>query len=128
MYYITRKTLTCNSLVQKMCMFLQKETSHCKNSLVLGPQGPKQYIFGNYFYSNNVRKLRSHVFLLANVRKYTTSSFYLKWMEFTKSCEFCFNYGFLSTQTKLEQIHKFLWIWSTSGKMINHLFSSNKMK
>ena len=39
---LTRDTLRCNSLVQKICMFLQKETSHCKNSLPLGPQGPKQ--------------------------------------------------------------------------------------
>ena len=41
----------CNSLVQEICLFLQKETSHCKNSLAFGPQGPKQYISGDYFYS-----------------------------------------------------------------------------
>ena len=40
-YCLTRKTLKCNNLVQKMCMFLQKGTSHCKNSLALGPQGHK---------------------------------------------------------------------------------------
>ena len=40
-YCLTRKTLRCNSLVQKICMFHQKGTSHCKNSLPLGPQEPK---------------------------------------------------------------------------------------
>ena len=32
-------------------MFLQKESSHCRNSLIFGPQGLKDYIFGNHFYS-----------------------------------------------------------------------------
>ena len=32
-YCLTRKTLKWNSLVQKICLFLQKETSHCKSSL-----------------------------------------------------------------------------------------------
>ena len=41
MYCLTRKTLKCNKLVQKICMFLQKETSHCKHSLVLSSWGPK---------------------------------------------------------------------------------------
>ena len=48
-YCLKRKTLKCNSLVQKICMFLQKETSHCKNSLALGPQGPKHYILATIF-------------------------------------------------------------------------------
>ena len=39
---LTRKTLKCNSLVQKIWLFLQKETSHCRNSLAL--QYIKQYI------------------------------------------------------------------------------------
>ena len=69
MYCLTRKTLKCNSLVQKICMFLQKR-HHRKNSLVLGPQGHKEYVFGDYFYSNNARELRFHVFLLFLVRKH----------------------------------------------------------
>ena len=77
-YCLTRKTLRCYSLVQKICMFLQKETSHRKNSLALGPQGPKHYIFRNHFYSKNARKLRFYVFLLFDARRYMVSSFYLK--------------------------------------------------
>ena len=80
-YCLTRKTRKGNSLVQKICMFLQKETSHCKNSLALGPQGPKHYIFGNQLYSKNARKLRFHVFLLFDARKFMISSFYLKWTD-----------------------------------------------
>ena len=127
MYCLTRKTLKCNSLIQKICLFLQKETSHCKNSLALGPQGPKQYIFGDHFYSKNAKKLRFHVFLLFHVRKHMTSSFYLKWTEFTRNCEFCSNCGSPGTRIKLEQIHNFLWIRSTSGKMMIS-FSSIKME
>ena len=88
MYCLTRKTLKCNSLVLKVCLFLQKGTSYCKNSLALGPQWPKQHIFGDHFYWKNAKKLRFHVFLLFHVRKYMTSSFYLKWTKFTRNCEF----------------------------------------
>ena len=101
MYCLTKKTLKCNSFIRKICMFLQKETSHCKNSLALGRQGPKQYIFGDHFYSKNVRKLRFHVFLLFCVRKHMTSSFYLKWTEFTRNCEFYSNFGSPGTRTKI---------------------------
>ena len=38
MYCLTRKKLNYNSLVQKICLFPLKETSHCKNSLALGAQ------------------------------------------------------------------------------------------
>ena len=51
-------------------MFLQKETSHYKNSLALDPQGPKQYIFSDQFYSKNAKKLRFHYsfdFMLENM-------------------------------------------------------------
>ena len=89
-------------------LFLQKETSHCKSSLALGPQGPKHCIFGDHFYSKNARKLRFHVFLLFDARKYMISSFYLKWTEFTRNCEFFSNYGSPGTRTKLEQIYNFL--------------------
>ena len=101
-YCLTMKTLRCNSLVQKIYMFLQKKRSHCKNSLALGPQEPKHYIFGDHFYSKNARKLRFHVFLLFDARKYIISSYYLQWTEFTRNCEFFSNYGSPETQTKLE--------------------------
>ena len=87
MYCLTRKTLNCNCLIQKICMFLQKETLHYKDSLVLGPQGPKWFIFDDHFYSKNGRNLRLQVFLLIHVRKYMTSLFYLKWTKFTRSCK-----------------------------------------
>ena len=87
-YCSTRKTLRYNSLVQKICMFIQKEISHCKNSLALGSQGPKLYIFGDHFYSENARKLRFHVFLLFDAREYMISSFYLNWTKVTRNCEF----------------------------------------
>ena len=68
-YCLTRKTLRCNSLVQKICMFIQKEISHCKNSLALGSQGPKHYIFGDLF----------------DAREYMISSFYLNWTKVTRN-------------------------------------------
>ena len=74
-------------------MFLQKETSHCKNSLALGAQGPKHYVFGDHFYSKNARKLRFQVFLHFDARKYMILSFYLKWTKFTRNFEFFSNYG-----------------------------------
>ena len=92
-YCLTKKTFKCNSLFEKICLFLQKETLHCKNSSALAPQEPKQYIFGDHVYLKNAKKLRFHVFLLFHVRKHMTSSFYLKWTEFTRKFEFCSNCG-----------------------------------
>ena len=77
------------------------------------PPGPKQYIFGDHFYSKNAKKFRFHVFLLFHVRKHMTSSFYLKWTEFTRNFV-----SIVGPRIKLEQIHNFLWIRSTSGKMV----------
>ena len=77
-WYLTKKTLKCNSLVQKIRLLFQKETSHRKNSLVLDPQVRKQYIFGDHIYSKSAKKLGFHVFLLFHVRKHMTSLFYLK--------------------------------------------------
>ena len=37
---------------------------------MLGPQVPKQYIFGNYFYWINDKRLRFYVYLLFHVKKY----------------------------------------------------------
>ena len=54
----------------------------------MGPQEPKHYIFGDHFYSKSARKLKFHVFFHFNARKHMMSSFYLKWTEFTRNCEF----------------------------------------
>ena len=52
-----------------ICMFLQKETSYCRDSLVLGPWTHKHYIFGYQFYMKNVRKLWLHEFIHFHARK-----------------------------------------------------------
>ena len=44
--------------------------------MALDPQGPKHYIFGDYFYSRNARKLRFRVSFLFHTRNYMISSFY----------------------------------------------------
>ena len=74
----------------------------------LGPRRPTHYIFGDQFYSKNARKLRFHVFLHFYARKHMISSFYPKWTEFTRNCEFHSKYGSLGNQTKLEQNSQFL--------------------
>ena len=107
-YCLTRKTLKCNSLVQKIFCFSEKRHHIVKTALALGPQGPKQYIFGDHFYSKNAKKLRFHAFFLFHVRKNMVSSFYLKWTEFTRNCEVCSNCRSPGTRIKLQQIHNFL--------------------
>ena len=57
----------------------------------MGSRRPKYYIFGDHFYSKKARKLRFPVFLHFNARKHMMSSFYLKWTEFTRNCEFVSN-------------------------------------
>ena len=72
-YCLTRKTLRCNSLVQKICISLQKDISHRRSSSALGLRGSKYYIFGNQLYLKNVKKLRCHVFLNFHARKHISS-------------------------------------------------------
>ena len=88
-------------------MFLQKETSHCKNSLAMGPKGAGQYIFGNQFYSKNAGKYRFHVFLPYHVRKHMKSSFYLKWTKFTKTMNFVANVSSREPKLNWKQIYNF---------------------
>ena len=99
------------------------------NSLVhkMGPQGPKQHIFRDQLYSKNARNLRFHVFLLFYARKHKTLSFYLKWTEFTRKCEF-FTIQFRSVGThNWSKIHDFQRIQSISGKMmISYVFQPEK--
>ena len=128
MHCLTRKTLKCNSLVQKISMFLQKETSHCKSSLALGPQGSKHYIFGDHFYLKNARKLRFYVFLLFHARKHMISSFYLKWTKFTKIWEFYSNCGSRGPKLNWNKFTIFLEFGSLQAKWWYHMFSTIKME
>ena len=69
-YCLTGKTLWYNCLVQKICMFPQKETSHCKSSSPLSLWGPKHCIFGNLLYSKNAKSsdfMYSSIFMLENI-------------------------------------------------------------
>ena len=123
-YCLTRKT--CSSLVQKSCMFLQKETSYCKSSFAFGPQGSKHYIFDHFYLKNARKHVRLHIFLLFHARKHVVSSFYLKWTGLTRYCKFCSNCESLRIQTNLVKIHNILWIRSTLGKiMIWYIFYHN---
>ena len=67
MYCLTKTTLKCKSLVQKICIFLQKETSHCKNSLSLGAQGRKHYIFFTRKMPESLDSMYSSFFMLENI-------------------------------------------------------------
>ena len=59
----TRNAIKFYSLVQKICLFFQKETSHYEDSSVLDSRELKHYVFGDKFYLKNAGKLRFHVFL-----------------------------------------------------------------
>ena len=39
-YYLVRKILMSNSLVQNIYIFLEKNKSHCREGSALGPRGP----------------------------------------------------------------------------------------
>ena len=67
-YCLTRKTLKWNSLVQKLFVSLKRDIT-LEKQLGVGSSGTQAIHFGDYFYSNNARKLRFHAFLLFHVRK-----------------------------------------------------------
>ena len=69
-FSLTTKTLKFSSLIQNICMFLQKETSHWRIRLSLHFICTKHYVFGNQFYSKNARKLKFNVFLHIHARKH----------------------------------------------------------
>ena len=110
-----------------MLCFFQK-THQCKNSFVLRPQEPKQYIFGYFFDSNNARKLRFFVFLQFHVRNQMTSSFYLKWTEFTRNCKFCSNCGSPGTQLNWNKFTISCEFCPLQEKWWCHVFSSIKLE
>ena len=122
-YRLARESLKCNSLVQKICMFLQKKTSHCQNSL-----GPKHYIFGSHFYSKNARKLKFHVFVLFYARKHMILSFYLEWTEFTRNCEFFPFVGPLGPELNWNKFTISCEFGTLQVKWWHHMFSSTKME
>ena len=69
----------------------------------MGPRGPNNFIFGDYVYSKNARKLRFHVFLHFNARKHTISSFYLKWTKFKRNCDFSSSLVWVPGDPQLQQ-------------------------
>ena len=92
----------------------------------MGPQGPKHYIFGDHFYSTIARKIRFYLFLHFSARKYTISLFYLKWTKFPRDCDILpVQFGSPGTHS-WNKTHNILWIQTTSGKMMNHIFLSKK--
>ena len=46
-------------MAQNICMFLQKNTSQCRDNLELGVHGSRYSIFGNQFYLKNARNVSS---------------------------------------------------------------------
>ena len=76
---------TLAALQSPMIIFSLSVNTHMHK---MGPRGPKHYIFGDHFWSKNARKLRFHVSLHFTTRKHMILSFYLKWTEFKRNCEF----------------------------------------
>ena len=52
------------------------------------PGDPSTIFLATIFTSKNARKLRFHVFLHFSTRTHMILSFYLKWTEFIRNCEF----------------------------------------
>ena len=88
--------------------FSSKRVITLQKQLGVGSPGTQALYFGGYFYSKNARKLRFHLLLHFHARKHMIPSFYLKWTKFTRNCDFFSSCGSPRTQTKLEQIQKFL--------------------
>ena len=90
----------------------------------MGPQGPKYNNFWDQFYPENARKFRFHVFLHFHTKKHMIWWYYLKWSEFTRNCDCCFNLMGFPWTHKWNEIHNFLWIRPTLGKnMVSNIFS-----
>ena len=85
-------------------MFLWKETSYWRISLALAPGEPSII----YLATNLFEKCQKHII----------SKFYLTRTNFTRICEYCFSYVSPGTWTKLKKVQNFLWILSTSGKIV----------
>ena len=99
-------------------IYYQNEPKFNPHMNKMVPRGPKHYIFGVQFYSKNARILRFHEFLHFYAREQMISSFYLKWIEFTKSFEFCPNLVGSPRTNNLNKIHNFFRIWSNSAKIL----------
>ena len=88
----------------------------------MGSQGPKHYVFGDHFSSKNARKLRFYVYLHFNARKHRHYHFIwcgLNSHEIVNLLQF-------SLINNWNKIHNFLWIRSTSGKMMSCFVTWNR--
>ena len=86
-----------------------KDTSQFNRHMhKIGPGGPKQYIFGNHSCSKNAITLTFHGFLHFIARKPMKSSFFLKWTELIRNCQFVpIQFGSPGTHNR-NKIHNFL--------------------
>ena len=78
------------------------------------------YIFGNQFCLKNVRKPRFHVFLYRHPRKHVNSPYVDR---ICKKVWFFFNYVTPGPELNWNKIHNFVWILSTSGKIVSHFLA-----
>ena len=98
-YCLTRESLKCNTLVQKICMFLQKETSHCRRARRWVPRDPSTIFLMITFTRKMVESSNSMYSSFFYARKHMISSFYLRWTEFTRNSEFFSICGSPGTRT-----------------------------
>ena len=116
-YCLTRKTQRCNSLVQSICMFLQKEKSHYRNSSTQFNSSSTMLLATSFTRKmpESSDSMYSSIFTVENIwyHHFTWSG--------TNSQEIV---NFLPIMTprgpKLNwnKIYNFLWIRSTSAKMM----------
>ena len=116
-YCLKRKTMKCNTLVQKFICFFKKRHHAAKAALRWVPRDPNAIFLVTTFtwkIPESSDSMHFPFFMLENV----ISSFYLKWTELTRYCELCSNCESPVTRTDLLKIHNLLWIRSTLGKMM----------
>ena len=85
---LTRKTLKYKNLVQKVCMFLQKEASRhhiAKIAQRSVPRDPSSIFLASTFTRNMLESSYSMYFFLFILKKHMTTSFYLKCTKFTRN-------------------------------------------
>ena len=115
-YCLTKKANKSNSLIQKTCMFLQEETSHCRNSSVWVNGNPSTIFLAEIF--NQWYWLEWWSFRTGWETWLTTS--WLKWVGFTNKMAESLNSFYSSIFTlenlwfiilpEVDQIHNKLWV------------------
>ena len=115
-YYLTKKANKSDSLIQKTCMFLQEETSHCRNSSVWVNGNPSTIFLAESF--NQWYWLKWWSFRTGWEAWLTTS--WLKWVGFTNKMAESLNSFYSSIFTlenlwfiilpEVDQIHNKLWV------------------